>query len=176
MSDKKTMVTAIFRNRLDAEKAFDFLYSLGYNDKDINVLMSDKSHTTFAPERDEEPRHDALNLAAEGAGVGGAIGTAVGAAVAGIAAIGTTIAIPGLGLLVAGPLAAALAGAGAGAITGGVVGTLVGMGLSKQNVEAYEDALRNGGVVVGVTPRSPEDAKIIEARFKELNAENVCSC
>ena len=46
--------------------------------------------------------------AAEGAGVGGAIGGTVGAILAAIAAVGTTIAIPGLGLVIAGPLAAAI--------------------------------------------------------------------
>ncbi len=55
------------------------------------------------------------NKAAEGAGVGGAIGGTVGAIAAAIAAIGTSLVLPGLGLVIAGPIAAALAGAGAGA-------------------------------------------------------------
>lgn len=42
------------------------------------------------------------NKAAEGAGVGGAIGGTLGGLAAAIAAIGTSLAIPGLGLIVAG--------------------------------------------------------------------------
>jgi hypothetical protein len=52
--------------------------------------------------------------AAEGLGVGGAVGRGVGAALAAIFAVGSTIVVPGLGLVVAGPIAAALAGAAAG--------------------------------------------------------------
>ena len=43
---------------------------------------------------------------AQGVGVGGGIGTAVGATLAAIAAVGTTLAIPGLNLIVAGPILA----------------------------------------------------------------------
>ena len=44
-------------------------------------------------------------------------------------AVGSTIAVPGLGLVVAGPIAAALAGAGAGAAAGGLIGAMVGAGI-----------------------------------------------
>ena len=44
---------------------------------------------------------------------------------AAVAAAGTSLAIPGLGVVIAGPLAAALAGAGAGAATGGLLGAQV---------------------------------------------------
>ena len=115
MADKQKMVTAIFRNRNDAEQAFDYLYHLGYSDREINVLMSDKTRSELYPNR-HEPKYTAGTKAEEVMGVGGAIGTAVGATLAAVAAIGTSIAIPGLpGLLVAGPLAAAFAGGGAGA-------------------------------------------------------------
>ena len=58
----------------------------------------------------------------EGVGAGSAIGGVVGATVGILAAIGTSIVIPGLGLVLAGPIALGLAGAGAGAVTGGVLG------------------------------------------------------
>jgi hypothetical protein len=65
------------------------------------------------------------NKAMESAGVGGAIGVTAGATLATVAAIGTSIAIPGLGVVIAGPIAAALAGAGAGGLTGGIIGALI---------------------------------------------------
>jgi hypothetical protein len=170
------MVTAVFRHRNDSEQAFDYLYHLGYTDRDINVLMSDKTRSTFYPDREKETRHPAGTKAAEGTGIGGAIGTAIGASLAAVAAIGTSIAVPGLGLVIAGPLAAAFAGGGAGAVTGGAVGALVGAGINEQNAEAYSEALREGGVVLGVTPKNREHAKAIEERFRELNGENVCYC
>ena len=175
MAPKKKMVTAIFRNRVDSEQAFDYLYARGYVDSDINVLMSDKTRSSFYTE-DESEKHQAGTLAAEGMGVGGAIGTAVGATLAAVAAIGSSIAIPGLGLVIAGPIAAALAGGGAGAVTGGLIGALVGAGIPEQNAKAYEEAVRNGGVVIAVVPHSSEDATAIQKRFTELNGENVCYC
>jgi hypothetical protein len=177
MAEKKLkMVTAVFRNRNDSEQAFDYLYHLGYTDREINVLMSDKTRSAFYPERHEERMHTAGSRAEEGMGVGGAIGTAVGATLAAVAAIGTNLAIPGLGVIIAGPLAAALAGGGAGAVTGGILGALVGAGFTQQNAAAYEEALRNGGVVLGVVPRNQDHARAIEQRFNELNGENVCYC
>src|SRR4051794_24035510 len=111
--NEKTMVTAVFRDRADAESAYAFLRARGYGNNEINVLMSDKTRSAFLTTADKEDKHEAGSLAAEGMGIGGAVGTAVGATIAAVAAIGTTVAIPGLGLIVAGPLAAALAGGGA---------------------------------------------------------------
>ena len=174
MAEKKTrMVTAVFRDRFDFEQAFSYARSLGYTDSEINVLMSDKTRSSWT-DSSGEPRHNAGSMAEEGMGIGGAIGTAVGATVAAIVAIGTSVAIPGLGLVIAGPIAAALAGGGAGAVTGGLIGTLVGAGFTEQNASAYEEALRNGGAVIGVVPRNNDDASALQKRFNELRGENVC--
>jgi hypothetical protein len=174
--EQKKLVHAVFRDRFDAERAFDYLHTKGYLDSEINVLMSDKTRSTYYPASQEKEKHEAGSLATEGMGVGGAIGTAVGATLGAIAAIGTSVAIPGLGLVIAGPIAAALAGGGAGAVTGGLIGTLVGAGMTEQNAKAYEEALRNGGLAIGVVPHSDEDAGVIEKKFREYNGENVCYC
>ena len=174
--DKRKMVTAVFRDRFDAERAFDYLHTKGYADSEINVLMSDRTRSSFYPDKKGEGKLEAGTMATEGMGVGGAIGTAVGATLAAIAAIGSTIALPGLGLIVAGPIAAALAGGGAGAVTGGIIGGLVGAGMTEQNAQAYDEALRNGGVAIGVLPHNNDHASDIQKRFKELNGENVCYC
>jgi hypothetical protein len=168
------MVTAVFLDRLDAEQALDFLHARGYDRNAINVLMSDKTAPLGASA--EHPPHPANSAVAEGMSLGGVIGTAVGATVAAVAAIGTSIAIPftgGASLILAGPIAAALAGGGAGAVTGGVLGALIGAGIPEANAEAYQEALRNGGVVIGVVPRSEDDAREIQERFKQLRGESV---
>jgi hypothetical protein len=113
------------------------------------------------------------NKALEGAGTGAAIGGTIGATLAAIAAIGTTLALPGLGLLVAGPLAAALAGAGAGGATGGLIGALVGAGIPEERVKHYEEGIKNGGIMMGVTPRSDEDAEYFENEWKKNRGEEV---
>jgi hypothetical protein len=177
MAEQKRMkmVTAIFRDRLDAEVAFDYLHGLGYNSTEINVLMSDKTRLTSYPESGEG-KLKAGSKAAAGLGVGGAIGTAVGATLGAVIAFGTTIALPGVGWILAGPIAGAFAGGGAGAVTGGLIGALIGAGMTEQNAQAYEEALRNGGVAIGVVPRNKQDEEAIEKYFKEHNGENVCYC
>src|SRR4029078_925785 len=122
---------------------------------DISVLMSNET-------RSKEFGIEPGSKAAAGASVGGAGGGPVGAVLAAIAAVGTSIALPGLGLVIAGPAAAALAGLGAGAVTGGIVGALIGAGIPEHRAKVYEAGLRSGGILVGVQARSDKDADEIE--------------
>jgi hypothetical protein len=133
--------------------------------------MSDETRKRqFAP--DAGSQTDLGSKAAEGAGVGGAIGGTIGAVLGAIAAVGTSIAIPGLGLVIAGPLAAGLAGAGAGALTGGLVGALVGWGIPEEHAKRYEAGIKSGGIVMGVRPRSDEDATYLAGEWA-ASGENV---
>ena len=106
-----------------------------------------------------------------GAGVGGAIGTALGAVMAMIAAT-AVIAVPGVGLVAAGPVAAALAGAGAGALTGGLIGALMGLGMPEDRARLDDEGLKRDegrerdGMVIGVTRRSDEDARFVEREWR----------
>jgi hypothetical protein len=175
MASKSTStVTACFRNRFDASAAYDYAMGKGYTRDEVNVMMSNSTRELYQ----KEGAHPVGSMAPEGVAVGGAIGTAVGATAAAIAAIGTTVAIPltgGAGLIVAGPILAALAGGGAGAVTGGLLGGLVGFGIPESNARAYEAALKEGGVVIGVQARSNEDAADLRKRFEELHGENIVS-
>lgn len=163
------MVTGMFRTREDAEKAYGSITSRGYSKDDVNVLMSDKTRETHFADGDTELGSKAL----EGAGVGSAIGGTLGAVIAGIAAIGTSVLIPGLGLLVAGPLAAALAGAGAGGLTGGLVGALVGSGIPEETAKHYEAGINEGGIVMGVQPRNDEDADYFANDWRNNRGESI---
>ena len=174
---REKMVTAVFRNRVDAQNACEALADHGYASSEINVLMSDATRSAYYPPERRGASAAAGNLGMEGAGVGGAIGTAVGATLAAVAAtVGAGIAIPGLGLFIAGPVVAALAGGGAGAVAGGLIGGLIGLGIPEPDATAYLDALRNGGVVVGVVPHNADDADRIKQDFIDHHGENVCYC
>jgi hypothetical protein len=175
-ASKQKMVTAVFQDRFNAHAAYDWLVSQSYTSNEINLLMSADTKSKFYSDTEAEGtkgKHKAGTHAAEGVAAGGAIGTAVGAAAAAIAAIGTSLIVPGLGLVVAGPVAAALAGGGAGAVAGGVIGGLIGLGIPESNAKAYEEALREGGIVVGVVPHSSQDAGRVKDKFQELHGENV---
>jgi hypothetical protein len=169
-SQKRTMVTGMFRDRESAERAYEALPARGYSDRDLNLAMSDETRKRHFGEH----THTELgNKAAEGAGVGGAIGATVGAIAAAIAAVGTSLVIPGLGIVIAGPAVAALAGAGAGGVAGGLVGALVGWGIPEERVKHYESGIKEGGIVMGVTPRSDEDAEYFEREWKKHKGEHV---
>lgn len=171
--NESRMVTGLFRDRDSAERAYDSVTERGYGRDDVNLLMSDETRKTYFPSDGTAPATELGNKAAEGAGIGGAIGGTVGAIAAALAAVGTSIAIPGLGLIVAGPIAAALAGAGAGGLTGGLVGALIGWGMPEERVKRYEAGIKEGGIVLGVTPRSDNDAKHFENEWKRHRAEDV---
>ena len=100
-------------------------------------------------------------------------GGGLGAIAAAIAAVGTTIALPGLGLIIAGPLAAAIAGAGAGAATGGIVGALIGWGIPEERIRQYDDGIREGGILMAVRPKTDADASFFETAWKAHRGEHV---
>jgi len=157
------ILTGLFTDKESTESAYQSLRDRGYSDDEINVIMSDETRKKYYA---NDPDSELGTKAAEGTGVGGAIGGTLGAIIGGIAAIGTNLVLPGLGLVVWGPVAAALAGAGAGGLTGGLVGALIGWGIPEDRAVAYEHGIKNGGTVLGVTPRSDEDAEYFENEWK----------
>lgn len=175
METNTNYLTGSFRDRQSAEKAYNRLKEKGYTDEEINIMMSDKTRSKYFDKEASDTRSDTDfgNKAMEGAGKGSAIGGAVGAAAGIIAAIGTSLVIPGLGLVIAGPLAAGLAGAGAGGVTGGIVGALVGAGIPKDRAERYETRIKEGDIVLGVNPRNQEDASILGHDWRQYEASDV---
>lgn len=166
------LVTGLFRDRDSAERAYQSVSDLGYDHKDVNLVMSDDTRKRYFSGSDSK-NTELGTKAAEGAGIGGAIGGTLGAIAAAVAAVGTSIAVPGLGLIVAGPLAAALAGAGAGGVTGGLVGALIGWGIPEERIKHYESGIKEGGILMGVKPRSEEDAKRFEQEWTNSRGEHV---
>jgi len=162
------MMTALFRHREDADKAYQELLNRGYTRDQISVLMSEETRASH-----DGPTTVVGSKAAKGAGYGAAVGGVTGAVIAAIAAIGTNIIFPGLGLVVAGPLAAALAGAGAGGATGTLLGALIGSGIPEETIRHYESGLREGNIVLGFTPHNSAEADEVEKVWKSYNGEHI---
>ena len=173
MATTRKMLTAVFRDQAAAVRSFEWLQRRGYDSSEISVLMSDRTRATFRDGTQVGEEIAARSKAAEGMAAGGVVGTAVGATLAAIAVVAPSIALPGLGLVLAGPIVAALAGGGAGAVAGGAIGGLVGLGIPESNAKAYEAALRGGGVAFGVVPHADEDADVLQAYLEEHGAENI---
>ena len=170
-STNRRTVSGLFNDRDSAERAYTSLRERGYSTDDVNVLMSDETRNRHFGE--DSPSSELGDKALEGAGAGSAIGGTLGAIIGGIAAIGTNVVLPGVGLIVAGPLAAALAGAGAGGLTGGLIGALVGSGIPEDRAKDYEEGIRGGGMVMGVNPRSDEDADYLEQEWRNNRGESI---
>ena len=169
------MLTGLFNDRDSVEKAYGSLAARGYSKDDVNLMMADNTRDRYFGKDSVAGESELGSKALEGAGTGSAIGGTVGAVVASIAAIGTNILLPGLGLVVWGPLAAALAGAGAGGLTGGLIGALVGSGIPEEHAKHYEQGIQNGGIVMGVTPRNDEDREYFSNEFRTHRGENIYS-
>ena len=144
------VVTGVFRSRDSAEKAVSQLRSLGIPDERLGVLtpgsVSEQRLETGVPVTDtEEPGMGR----AMGAAVGGAMGAAGGATL-GLAV--ATLAIPGIGPVIAfGMLGAALlgtVGAAAGSAVGDTVEEELGEGIPHEDLYVYEDSLRHGKSVL----------------------------
>ena len=50
---------------------------------------------------------------------------------------------------------------------------MIGLGIPESNARAYENALREGGIVIGVIPTTATDASKIKDKFKQLGGENI---
>jgi len=170
-SNDGRLVTGLFPDRDSAEAAYRSVGDRGYDNRDVDLVMSDETRKRHFIAAGTET--ELGNKAAEGAGIGGAIGGTVGAIAAAIAAVGTSVALPGLGLVIAGPLAAAAAGAGAGAAGGGLIGALIGWSMPEERVKHYEEGIRNGGILMGVRARNEEDASHFEERWRGSNGQHV---
>jgi uncharacterized protein YjbJ (UPF0337 family) len=166
-------VHGLFSDRESAESAYRTLTDRGYTKDDVNVLMSDETRQRHFADDDKSEVAEAGSKALEGLGVGSAVGGTLGAIIGAVAAIGTNVLIPGVGLVVAGPVAAALAGAGAGGAAGGLIGALVGAGIPEHRAKVYDASLRAGGILIGVESKTDEEADQLEKLLTDLGAEHV---
>ena len=166
------IITALFEHKDDAEKAYQELLDRKYTFNDIDVLMSEETRNKHYGD-DTSDRSALGNKATEGAGVGGAIGGVAGAILGGLVAVGTSIALPGLGLVIAGPIVAALAGAGAGGATGGLIGALVGYGIPEKTALEYEMGLKDGGIALGFRPKNATQAGEVVSVWEKHNGKLI---
>lgn len=173
MNGNRSMLTGIFSDRESAEKAYHTLQDRGYTNKEINLIMSDETRKKYFA--DSILADEFGSNIGTGAGAGSLLGGTVGAIVAIVVAVGTSLFIPGIGLVIAGPLAAGLAGAGAGAVTGGILGALVGAGMTDEHAKLYESGVKEGKIIMSVYPRNEEEAEALEQNWKENNAHEIHS-
>src|SRR5919107_1689100 len=142
-------VTGVFKSREQAETAVNALRSLGIPEKRLGIVAPGSTAERLeagVPVTDTESPGMGKAM---GAAVGGAMGAA-GGATAGLAV--ASLAVPGIGPLIAfGMVGAALlgvVGAAAGSAVGDTVEEGLGEGIPHEDVYLYEDSLRHGKTVL----------------------------
>lgn len=170
----KNLVTGLYDTPDAAGRAYqDLTTRHGYKADDISVVMSDDTRRRHFGDVKPGQEFKEGSKAAEGAGIGGGIGLGVGAAIGALVATATAIAIPGIGLIFAGPIAGAIAGAGAGGATGTIVGALIGAGIPENRAAEYERGLKEGGILLGTRAKDQSHAADLEREFTGHGARNV---
>jgi polyhydroxyalkanoate synthesis regulator phasin len=141
-------VNAFFETYDDAAKAITRLEAARIPSAEISLVSNSPDHARAL--RSEQSLDDEATPQHGFAAAAAAAGTVVGGGAGLLAGMGT-VAVPGIGpLIAAGWIVTALVGAGVGAATGGLVGALVDAGFSEEEAQAYADDVRRGGTLVTV--------------------------
>lgn len=165
---KNYVTFGVFKLRAEVEECVEELKSNGFRNSDISALFqSGDSSKDFA--------HEAGTKLPEGASTGALSGALLGGTLGWLAGIGT-LAIPGVGpLIAAGPIMATLAGAGVGGTIGGVGGALIGFGLPEYEAKRYEGSVKEGGILLSAHCDNSEWCDKAEEIFANCGAENISS-
>jgi len=167
------MVTGLFRDSESVERAYEVVSERGYGTADINVVMSDDTRKRYFSD-DRQINTELGRKVEEGGEMGGPMGGTIGTIIPALIAVGV-VALPGLGLVFAGPLAVALAAARAAGLTVGLIGALSDWGIPEERAKQYETGIRDGGILMGVRPRSDEDARHFKQQWEAIGGQHVHS-
>jgi hypothetical protein len=159
-------VLCIVKNEEQAISIVDQLKAAGFSNNDISVLMPDRAGTRdFA--------HEQHTKAPEGAAAGAVAGGVAAGVLGWLVGIGS-LAIPGVGpLIAAGPIMAALSGAAAGGAVGGLVGALVGLGIPEYEAKQYENKVKNGNILISVHTDDSNEREAAKEIFERSNASDI---
>jgi hypothetical protein len=134
----------------------------------VSVLLPDRAGSRdFA--------HEHHTKAPEGAATGAVAGGVTAGVLGWLVGIGS-LAIPGVGpLIAAGPIMAALGGVAAGGAVGGLAGALVGFGIPEYEAKQYEGKIKNGNIMISVHTDDSRQRKIAKEIFDRDHATDVSS-
>ena len=171
--DTSKMVTGLFKDSVGVESAYQVVAQRGYGIEDINVVMSDDTRKRYFAD-DRQINVELGRKIKEGGEMGGPRGGEIGTIIPAVIAVGM-VALPGLGLILAGPVAVALAAAGAAGLSLGLIAALHDWGIPEERVNQYQTGIHDGGILVGVKTRSVEDARHIAQQWKSIGGQHVHS-
>jgi uncharacterized membrane protein len=161
-------VFCIAKSEEQATRIVNSLKEAGFTNDDVSVLLPDR-----AGSRDFAHEHN--TKAPEGAAAGAVAGGLTAGVLGWLVGIGT-LAIPGVGpLIAAGPILAALSGAAAGGAVGTLAGALVGLGIPEYEAKQYEGKVKNGNILISVHTEDSKGRKVAKEIFDRAHADDVSS-
>ena len=159
-------VFGIAKSEVQATSIVNTLKEVGFSNDDISVLLPDR-------EGSRDFAHERHTKAPEGAATGAVAGGVAAGVLGWLAGIGT-LAIPGVGpLIAAGPILAALSGAAAGGAVGGLAGALVGFGIPEYEAKQYEGKVKNGNILISVHTEDSKERNVAKEIFDRAHASDV---
>jgi hypothetical protein len=144
-----SLVTGLFKDQDSAQNAYKSLTESGYTTDEIDVVMSEETRGKYYEENTT-------------------LGTEVWNKSAESAAARTILALPDLGLVISGPIAVAIADSGKGEFASSIVGALVDWGVPADRLKAYEQGINDGGILIGITSKSVDDAHRFDYEWNTL--------
>jgi hypothetical protein len=168
MADKDIAAFGLYPTQVALEAAIQAFRAAGFRSSDISVLMPRTEGT-------RDLAHEAHSKAPEAAVAGAGAGAIAGGVLGWLIGLGS-LAIPGLGPLVAaGPIVASLAGAGAAGAAGGLVGALIGIGIPEYEAKRYEGRIRKGHLLLSVHCDDREWARRAKEILAATGGEDVAT-
>ncbi|HEX9868905.1 MAG TPA: hypothetical protein VGC99_09985 [Candidatus Tectomicrobia bacterium] len=165
-------VVGIFSSHAGLERAIERVRALGILQDHINCLLPSASSAQL----ETVPTTDA-EQPGMGKVLGGVVGGVTGASHGLLGAAVVSALVPGVGpVMTIGLAAAALLGVGgvvAGAAVGGALEHSLEIGLPKDELFFYEDALRQGRTVLIVLTEQQDQAEAVHEALAEAGAESI---
>lgn len=152
-------VTASFTSEADMQSAVGDLLALGLEPEGIRVITPPAEAGEPEPEPLDE--FDDGAVLAGVAGLGIAMGAAGGASLAGYGGMGYP----------AGAVAAVGAGVAAGALLSDAFGDLRGLGLDADSAALYRQRLREGSMILAITPNGTDREEIASVLNRHNGAD-----
>ena len=142
------------------------LKEAGFSNDDVSVLLPDRAGSRdFA--------HEQHTKAPEGAAAGAVAGGLTAGVLGWLVGIGS-LAIPGVGpLIAAGPIMAALGGVAAGGAVGGIAGALVGFGIPEYEAKQYEGKVKGGNILISVHTEDSKEREAAKRIFERSHASDI---
>ena len=159
-------VLCIAKTEEQAVQIVNRLKEAGFSNDDVSVLLPDR-----AGPRDFA--HELHTKAPEGVATGAVAGGVMAGVLGWLVGIGT-LAIPGVGpLIAAGPILAALSGAAAGGALGGLTGGLIGLGIPEYEAKQFEGKIKNGNILISVHTEDSKERSAAKEIFDRAHATDI---